>query len=256
MGKPLDGCSLADALRGSTTKTPARILFQYHRGQVAARSPTHLLDPSGALFDLVADPGQTRDLASENPHLADGLKQAVAAWRHEVFGTSAPQTAPKDDRPLPVGYREFPSTRLPADDATTTGAIKRASPWPNCSWFTDWRSPADTITWDIAVETAGNYEAAIDHTCRLADVGATLELTFKDAHLAGKVAAAWDPPLNIADDRVPRDEAYLKDFRPLQLGVIRLERGRGTLMLRATQIPGVNAIDFRSLTLTLRTDKR
>jgi hypothetical protein len=50
-------------------------------------------------------------------------------------------------------------------------------------------------------------------------------------------------------DRVPRQESYVKDFRPLRMGVIELSRGRGDLVLRATGIPGSQAMEFRLLML-------
>lgn len=50
-------------------------------------------------------------------------------------------------------------------------------------------------------------------------------------------------------DRVPRKESYVKDFRPMKLGVIHLEKGAGTLTLRALKIPVRQVMDFRQLTL-------
>jgi hypothetical protein len=44
----------------------------------------------------------------------------------------------------------------------------------------------------------------------------------------------------------------MKEFRPLHLGVIRLEKGRGQLTLRALEIPGASVMDVRQMTLTLR----
>jgi hypothetical protein len=72
--------------------------------------------------------------------------------------------------------------------------------------------------------------------------------------LVGRVTEAHDPPLRGAEhDRVKRDaESYVKDFRPLALGVVELPRGRGPLTLRATAIPGVAVADVRGITLTLR----
>ena len=53
-----------------------------------------------------------------------------------------------------------------------------------------------------------------------------------------------------ADDLVPRrQEGYSKDFRPLSLGVIDLPAGPGTLVLRATAIPGKQVADVRRLVL-------
>lgn len=44
----------------------------------------------------------------------------------------------------------------------------------------------------------------------------------------------------------------MKEFRPLILGTIRLEKGRGLLTLRATHIPNHSVMDLRQVNLTLR----
>jgi hypothetical protein len=44
----------------------------------------------------------------------------------------------------------------------------------------------------------------------------------------------------------------MKDFRPLALGSMHLESGRGPLTLRALQIPGESVMDVRRINLTLR----
>jgi hypothetical protein len=49
---------------------------------------------------------------------------------------------------------------------------------------------------------------------------------------------------------VERVESYVKDFKAMKLGTIRLEKGRGELTLQATKIPGSQAIDFRLMMFT------
>ena len=56
-------------------------------------------------------------------------------------------------------------------------------------------------------------------------------------------------PVAREHDRVPRQESYVKDFRPMRVGAIDLSRGRSDLVLRATQIPGSQAMEFRLLML-------
>jgi hypothetical protein len=43
----------------------------------------------------------------------------------------------------------------------------------------------------------------------------------------------------------------MKDFRPLKLGTVRFQKGRGLLTLRALEIPGKSVMDVRRVTLTL-----
>lgn len=250
-GKPLDGISLAPLLRGNRAAWPERQIFSHWAGAVSVRTDQHRLDSDGRLYDMVKDPGQKHDISRQQPDIAGKLTEAVARWRREVLAGLRGQ-----DRPFTVGYREFPATPLPARDGVPRGNIRRSANAPNCSFFTNWTSASDRMTWDIDVATAGQYEAVVYYTCAKENVGSTVALSFKESRLEGRVAEAHDPPLLGAEhDRVPRvGESYVKDFKPLRLGNIRLEKARGLLTLQAVQIPGKKVMDVRAIVLTLLKD--
>lgn len=245
--KPLDGKDLSPLLFGTARDWPERMIFSHQNGKISVRTQQHRLDDRGALFDMIVDPGQKTDIAKEQPELAAKLSQAVAAWRAEVV------PAERDERPYPVGYAEFPMTPLPARDGLPHGGVKRSAAAPNCSYFVNWTKREDSMTWDIEVMTTGDYDVAIHYTCPPADAGSTIELGFGTSKVTAKVEPGWDPPLITGQDRVPRrGESTMKEFRPLALGAMRLEKGRGPLTLRALEIPGRQVMDVRLVTLTLR----
>ena len=65
------------------------------------------------------------------------------------------------------------------------------------------------------------------------------------------IEEAYDPPAyGGKDDRVPRVESYVKDFKPFNLGTIALEAGKGSLVLKTLTKPGNQSIDLRLITLT------
>jgi len=245
--QPLDGMDLSPLLFDSGGEWPERMLFSHQSGRVSVRTQQYRLDHQGALFDMRADPGQTRNVAAQQPEVASRLRQAVADWRADVLPPS--QT---DDRAYPVGYREFPMTPLPARDGVAHGGVRRSSPAPNCSYFVHWTSPEDSITWDVDVHTAGAYGVTIYYTCPEADAGSLVEVSFKDDRLEGLVSPGWDPPLVAGQDRAPRKaESIMKEFHPLNLGTISLSAGRGLLTLRALRVPGKSVMDVRLVTLRL-----
>ena len=51
------------------------------------------------------------------------------------------------------------------------------------------------------------------------------------------------------EDRSPRSESYVKDFRPMKMGTISLTKGKGKLKLQAKKITGSQAMEFRLLML-------
>ena len=245
--KPLDGMSLAPLLTGEAKTWPDRMIFSHWAGRVSVRTQSYRLDDRGALFNIDSDPGQDHDLAGELPKIASWLANATAEWKAKVVPPLAAES-----RPFTVGYREFPLTQLPARDGVPHGHVKRSNRYPNSTYFLNWSHVDDRITWDVEVATAGRYEAVIYYACPEADLGATVELSFKGRRVAAKVAAANDPPLRGAEhDRVQRQESYVKDFQPLKLGAIDLAPGRGELSLRALSIPGAQAMEVRAVSLTL-----
>jgi hypothetical protein len=223
---------------------------------VSVRSQRYRLDDRGRLFDMETDPGQTTPLNSREPEAAARLAAAVRKWREEMLVSAEPAVNNRnrvDARPIPVGYREFPVTMLPARDGEPHGGVRRSANAPNCSYFVNWTSKADGMVWKLDVHTTGRYDVVIDHTCPEADAGSLVELAFADNRLTGRVAPAWDPPLNTNQDTLPRPhgESQMKDFHALRLGTMKLDSGTGELMLRALEIPGKSVMDVRRVTLTL-----
>ena len=245
--KTLDGKDISPLLFGAKPEWPERMIYSHQNGLVSVRSQQYRLDDGGALFGMVADPEQATNLALQQPEVVAKLARAVSAWRAEVLATT------KDNRPYPVGFAEFPTTPLPARDGVPHGKIQRSGSAPNCSYFVNWTSTEDSMTWDVEVNTTGNYEVTIDYSCPQADVGSMIELSFQSSKLRGEVTPAWNPPLLDKQDRVPRkSESYMREFRPLNLGVMRLEKGRGLLTLRAVEILGQQVMAVRQLNLTLK----
>ena len=251
--KPFDGVSLAPWLLGKDAPAPDRVLFQHWAGKTSARDQRFRLDAAGQLFDMVDDPGQQKNVAADHPAEAKRLTDAVARYKREVL-TGIPKP---DTRPFPVGYAEFPRAVLPARDGVPHGGVKRSAGAPNCSFFTGWAKPDDRMTWDIEVHAAGRYEAIVHYTCPTADVGSAIELALGGARWTGTVAVENDPPLRGKEyDIVPRTaESYVKDFRPLSLGVVDLPAGKGTLTLRATKVAGTRVADVRAVELILTKSK-
>lgn len=244
--KPLDGLNLSPLLTGNGQDWPQRMIFSHWNGKVSVRTQQFRLDDRGALFDMTVDPGQRTDISAQKPDIAAKLSQAVAAWRKDV------QSDKVEDRPFPVGYVEFPMTPLPARDGDPHGKIKRSAGAPNCSYFVNWTSTEDSMTWDIEVNMSGNYDVEILYTCPEGDDGSTIQLEFNGSKLEGKVAPAWNPPLIDNQDRVPRKgESIMKEFHPLKPGTMHLEKGRGLLTLRALKVAGKQVADVRLVRLTL-----
>jgi hypothetical protein len=195
---------------------------------------------------MVADPGQRTDVAGAHPEVVDELTAARQTWEADVLA----ELPAEDTRPLPVGHPSGQTTQLPARDGVAHGGIRRSNRYPNSSFFTNWRSPGDSITFDVEVVEEGDYEVVVYYTCRPEDVGSTVALCIRDVQHRFTVSEAHvSPLLGAENDRYERVESYEQDFQPMNAGTVRLPEGKGTITLRALDIPGEQVMDFRLLLL-------
>lgn len=239
--KPLDGKSLKPLLSGKSKTWESRTLISSWKGRVGARNQRFRLGYKGRLFDMLNDPGQRVDVTGKFPEVARELKSSVEDFRNDVL----PELG-KDERPFVIGHPGVSWTQVPARDGTAHGGIKRSNKFPNCSYFTNWTKTEDFITWEVEVGKAGTYEVELWYACPEKDVGSVLELSFLGESLKAMVRYPHDPPLRgMKEDRSPRNESYVKDFRPMKMGKMKLPIGKGELKLRAKKIPGNQALEFR-----------
>ena len=244
--KDLDGVSLKPLIMGENLNWEERLIFSHWGGMTSVRSQRFRFDNEGRLFDMQQDPGQSADISGENPEISSRLEAARKDWEADVLS----ELPGEDKRPFTIGHPDFAFTQLPARDAQGSGNIVRSNRYPNCSFFTGWISTDDRITWESEVLASGDFEAVIYYTCPEKDVGSEFEVSFGGSRLKGRITEAHDPSLTgMENDRDPRIESYVKEFKPLNLGIIHLEKGRGQLTLKALEIPGSQVMDFRLLML-------
>ncbi|HEV3437667.1 MAG TPA: arylsulfatase [Gemmata sp.] len=157
---PFDGQSLAVLLRGTQMHLQDRTLFfQWHRGyepekyrSFAARGQRYKLvqaagafqeikgQPKFELFDIVADPFEERDLATEKPDELAKLKKQYEVWFADV--TKAGFTPPR----IVIGSDKENPVRLSRQD------------WrgPKAGWDRD-----SNGHWEVKIERSGQYKITL-----------------------------------------------------------------------------------------------
>ncbi|MDC0308039.1 MAG: arylsulfatase [Planctomycetaceae bacterium] len=241
--KPLDGKSLKPLLLGKNGGWGDRILINQWGKKVSARSQQYRLDHQAKLYDMIADPGQRHDISKQHPKISQQL-MAVVQKHNDEFMTDYYQ----DERPFVIAHPGSPLTQLPARDGVAHGGIKRSNKFPNCSFFRNWKSTDDKITWKAEVGESGTYKVVLYYAAK--ESGAKCELRFNESVLSFEIKVAHDvPELGAEHDRDARQESYVKNFKSVPIGQIDLKKGTGTMTLQATEIPGDEAMEFRLLTL-------
>ena len=240
--KPLDGKSIQALLMDKNANWEERLLFNYWRNKLSVRSQNFRLGQEGQLFDMTQDPEQRIDVADKFPAVYKKLKTAHSNWLTNI----AIELPEKDTRSFPIGHPEYHITQIPARDGHASGTIQRSNRWPNCSFFENWTNVKDNIAWEVEVVADGDFEVIVYYTCAEENIGGTFEVRFQNTTLMGKIREAHDPPLlQVNAYRYPNAESYTKAFKPLNLGKIALEKGKGTLSLNALNIPNKELMDFR-----------
>jgi arylsulfatase A-like enzyme len=252
--KPFDGINLAPLLLKDGGDPPSnvdrRIIVSHWRNRVSAKMGSYRLDHQGALFNLDVDPGQRQDISDQHPKVKQRMQVAIDHYKNELL-----PGYDDDQRPFVLAHPAHPVTQVPARDGKAHGNIKRSNRFPNSSFFTNWTSTDDKITWDAEVAADGVYEVELFYSCPKGQEGSTIQLSFNDAQLTTTLSEAHpSEQVGAEQDRVERQESYEQNWGRTVLGDIRLKAGVGTLTLQATKIPGTQVMDFRLLTLTRKTN--
>jgi len=242
----LDGADLGPLLFDDAVDWPARYIASTWGNRTSLRSQRFRLDHEDRLFDMEYDPGQVSNVSSRFPEIYKEMIRYRAWWIDEVLAP-VPEN---DTRTFPVGHPDFRFSQLPARDALPHGGITRSNRFPNCTFLENWSSLADSITWEVEVMESGEFDAVLYYTCAEKDTGSLVRLAGGSHMVESRVLKPHDPPLEGEKyDRIPRQESYTKDFIPMSLGRLKLDKGETTLVLKAIDIPGEEVMDVRILML-------
>jgi len=247
--KPVDGQSFKSLLYGETENWKPKLVFNHWNGKTSVRSQNYRLDHEDKLYHIFKERAQRTDESKSNPKMLDSLKQAKINWLAEI----EPTNSETDDRPFTLGHPEYEYTQIPARDGIPHGNIQRSNRYPNNTFFTNWKSVQDSITWDVDVLADGEFEVELYYTMkptspagRSENAGVGIQLSHGNSKLISRISEAHDPPLTgMENDRDQRIESYIKDFKPKVLGTIKLQKGRGLLILKIPQMDGNQGIDVR-----------
>ena len=255
---PQDGVSLVPLLKGQSGDWPDRMIFTFRspRGQTLTvpgsvrtqRWRAVKARKQWELYDMIRDPGQTKDVSKKNPDILAKLSTAYDAAVRDVT------KAGFEPLPIHIGYSQRAVVTLPGHEAfleppTKKGiSYKGRSGWAN-DWITNWTSTDAYPYWEVEVVRAGRFEVTLMYVCSKENVGVKVRVEIGGESIEGVVHVAHDPEPIASPDRVPRGEVYEKIWARLTLGGIRLNKGRTRLVVRAVEIPGSRAFDLKAAQL-------
>ncbi len=259
----LDGRSLVPLCRPGDASWAARMLYTHwgngprtglprnDRGAVRTDQWRAVLyGGRWELFDMVRDPGQKRDVASQHPLVTRRMQDAFETWFTDVCRSGF------DPIPTEIGHPQSMHVSLPGHEATLRPArgqgirYQGAAGWAN-DWITGWTNPNAWAEWPIKVVRPGNYHIALQYAAPRESLGKRFIVQVGDASLPGIVTRVYDPPPIPSPDRVGRKEVYERLWARLDLGSIELPAGTTVLQLRPGDADSGPNFDVKSIEIEL-----
>jgi hypothetical protein len=188
---------------------------------------------SGAheLYDLDADPGESRNLAAAHPDRVDAMGRQLHAWQNAV-GAQWPTQNPAY-RPSPIAPGTDGTVVLHARDAVVHGEVLRYEPQPHKNTLGFWTRAEDWAEWEFDLPAPGRYRIEALQGCGAGSGGAHVDFALGEARVT----------------LVVEDTGGFQNFVRREVGKVRLAAGRQSLHVRPRTKPGVAVMDLREVRL-------
>ncbi len=273
-GPKVDGVTLRPLLeKGVSSAWPERTLFMHNpidetnKFPGAVRTQKYRLvreikGPAGGskaqandasatpwqLYDMESDPGETKDLAADQPDMVKQLSEQYDVWFADISREGLQRFQ------LPVGHPEHNPVELHAPQAYFDKPLQYAAGSGAANdWIIGWTDAKAKVWFEIDVATAGNYAIELVFACPASDAGSQLRISAGGQSFETRIPAA--PAMEIPlPHRDQKSRYHNREWATLNAGTIRLTKGPSKLTLEPLTMPGTQVMDFKHVKLNLRSE--
>ena len=218
--------------------------LQPTKGAVRTQQYRYVLNPDEeGLYDMINDPGQEVNIKEKSPDLFEQFRKEYLAWFEDVTRDWELETV------IPCGYTEFPITYLRGVEADLSGDLRFYGRGFVNDWIVNWVNPTDRITWDANFVTSGRYKFTIEYVCPQEDLGSQIELTVGDKSLKTNIDVAFNEPFYTSHDRAPRAGELQKPWGKIEMGSLKIKKGRTEIALSARNKKGNQVMEVKGVIL-------
>jgi arylsulfatase A len=251
--KPLDGVSLAQAIRGQKQILDRMLFSHVAQPQLPVKPypasvrkfPYALIvqGESSKLYNIAVDPTQESDVTQQNPEVSAQLYDAYQNW----FGEVSRELLPIPLIPISPAVKII---ELPTYESTFGGNLryKEGHGWVH-DWLVNWISTWDSISWEIESPKDQQFLVYLNYTCPEGQQGSTVDITVGSKTISQQIYESYDPEYIVSPDRVRRKEAYEKTWKRLAMGQVHIPEGRSRVVITAPVIANTEVAEIKSIEL-------
>ena len=183
------------------------------------------------LFDLDADPGETKNLADAEPDRVVELSRKLFNWQNSL-GAQWPMSNP-GWKPTPIAAPASGPILLHSRDAFVHGTVLRYEPQPFKNTLGWWGRADDWAEWIFELPASGRYSVEILQGCGKGSGGSEVAFSVAGQQLVTTVL----------------DTGHFQNFTNRTLGEVQLPAGLHSFQVRPIKKPGGAVMDLRQIVL-------
>jgi arylsulfatase A-like enzyme len=251
-GRKIDGISLASILTDEEKDISGRTIFTHvaflekelkeRPGSLRTSQYRFVSKGDNAeLYDMISDPNQEKDIASENVEVTNDFSTKYNTWF---------TNASKDYQPIKPISLNAAFVELPAFESQFEGHIKfvEGHGWAH-DYLVNWASTDDEMTWLVNSDMDKEMKVYLRYTCPEIELGSKISVSLVNNSVEGRIKKSFDPPMIVSPDRVKRQESYEKDWAMMEVGKLKITKGQNLLKLNTLEVAHNLVADFKSLIL-------
>jgi len=245
----LDGKSILPLMKAGGGESPHEYLYHtwdrytpnpWHRWSIHGRrfklvghdpqGKKQKQEPAGRLYDLSADPGETKDVSGKYPEVASRLRNEFLRWFDDVTEGQEYQPAA-----IPVGDPQEREVELQPSWAILEGEGLEYS-FDGYDWDTidGWKSDKGSARWTLNVLQPGEYEVVVSYGYR-SEPSASGELQL----MTGDDALEIQLPMTTSGNV----------FMKRTAGTLKLKPGEQTITIQSKKPDGIQGLRLNSIWL-------
>jgi len=249
--KPIHGRSLVPLLKETSPAWEDRFFFTHQvvrkfdtiPGAVRTHQYTLTMTAADtALYDILVDPSQKQNIASENKEL---VEKYISGYRQWFLRETSQGIQPEF---IQTGHRNIDEVILPAQESVMHGGLSfQGDGWAN-DWLVNWKSPADSAVWTVNAVAQKQYTLSLSGASTLPS---QFIITVDNKEYPIAITSAMEAPIIPNRDKFPRSEVEEREWK--NLGSVDIELPEGIHRIKLIPEKTKGSVEIKSIHLKSKT---